>query len=165
MLPSTLAISEIGPESDRLLRNLCEHYVYDMSEWFQIDTEADGSYSYDTATIWKGGYHVYLAKAGDVIAGFAIVGPAAGWLGDSSAHDVHEFFILRRFRRNGFGQQFAAQLWGECRGEWLVRVLEANTPAVHFWRAAIGKCGWAGYSEEIRIVNGQRWRFLRFQSA
>ena len=42
MLPlPDLAISRIGPEADALLRNLFEHYCYDMSEWFEFDTGAD----------------------------------------------------------------------------------------------------------------------------
>ncbi len=71
-MPSqSLAISRIGPESDVLLRNLFEHYCHDMSEWFDVDTEADGSYSYDTAPFWVGEHEVYLARVGESIAGFA----------------------------------------------------------------------------------------------
>ena len=73
----------------------------------------DGSYSYDTATIWNGGYDVYLAKVGDAITGFAIVGSAAEWLGDAGGHDVHEFFVIRRYRRSGVGQRMATLLWDE----------------------------------------------------
>jgi len=64
-----------------VLRNLFEHYLHDMSEWFEIDTQADGSYSYDAASIWKDGYDAYLAKVGDSITGFALVGPEpSGWV-------------------------------------------------------------------------------------
>ncbi len=62
MSPSNLVISKIGPESDGVLRNLFEQYLHDMAEWFEINTKADGSYSYDTSLIWKNGYDAYLAK-------------------------------------------------------------------------------------------------------
>jgi hypothetical protein len=52
LMPLPLVISRIGPESDVLLRNLFEHYCHDMSEWFDFDTTADGSYSHDTSSIW-----------------------------------------------------------------------------------------------------------------
>src|SRR5882724_10719387 len=94
-----LSISKIGPESDLLLRNLFEHYIHDMTEWFEIDTKADGSYSYDTSQVWKSGSDAYLARVGDSIAGFALIGSAADWLGGTAAHDVREFFVIRRFRR------------------------------------------------------------------
>ena len=155
--PSDLAISRIGPDSDVLLRNLFEHYVHDMTEWFEIDTQADGSYSYDTSAIWSRGSTVYLAKVGDSIAGFAVTGLADG------VHDMNEFFVLRRFRRRGFGARMAALIWDACPGEWEVRVLEDNAPAVLFWRAAISRQSGGVYSEEERTVNGSPWRHFRWR--
>ncbi|HYL38805.1 MAG TPA: hypothetical protein VEV17_23000 [Bryobacteraceae bacterium] len=165
MSPSNLVISKIGPESEIVLRNLFEHYLHDMAEWFELDTQPDGRYSYDTSSIWKNGYDAYLAKVDDSIAGFALVGPAVEWLGDLGAHDVREFFILRRFRRSGFGQRMATLLWNERPGEWLVRVLQSNAPAVLFWRTAISAHSRGSYNEEARVVNGRPWRFFRFRSS
>jgi predicted acetyltransferase len=162
MSPSNLSISKIGPESDAVLRNLFEHYLHDMAEWFEIDTQADGSYSYDTSSFWESGYDAYLAKVEDSIAGFALVGSAVEWLGDIGAHDVHEFFVIRGFRRNGMGQRMATALWNERPGEWLVRVLELNAPAVLFWRTAISSYSRGSYEEQGRIVKGRPWRFFRF---
>jgi predicted acetyltransferase len=116
-----------------------------MAEWFEIDTNSDGSCSYDTSLVWEKGYDAYLAKVGDSIAGFALVGPAAEWLGESGAYDVHEFFVIRRYRRRGFGQTIATLLWDERPGEWLVRVPEANAPAAAFWRTAISSCSRRSY--------------------
>ena len=164
MSPSNLLISKIGPESEVLLRNLFEHYLHDMAEWFEIDTQADGSYSYDTSWIWKTGCDAYLAKVVDSIAGFALVGPADEWLGDVGAQDVHEFFVIRGFRRSGFGQRMATLLWNERPGEWLVRVLELNAPAVLFWRTAISRHSRGSYEEEGRIFKGRPWRFFKFVS-
>ena len=165
LMPSLhLAISKIGPESDGLLRNLFEHYCYDMSELFDVDTGADGSYSYDTASVWAKGYDTYLAKIGDSIAGFAIIGSGAEWLGAIGAHDVNEFFIMRKFRRCGFGQSMATFLWNEHPGEWLVRVFEANAPAILFWRTTISRYSFGSYREEQNVVHGRSWRFFRFVS-
>lgn len=164
-MSSSLLISRIGPESDRLLRNLFEHYIHDMAEWFEIDTRPDGSYSYDTSWIWENGYDAYLAKAGDAIAGFALLGQAEPWASAIAAREVREFFVIRRFRRNGFGQTMAAHLWNQRPGNWLVRVLETNTPAVHFWRTAVSAYTWGEYAEESRIIEGRSWLFLRFLAA
>jgi predicted acetyltransferase len=103
MSPSNFSISKIGPESEVVLRSLFEHYLHDMAEWFPIDIKTDGNYAYDISAIWENGYDAYLAKVGDSIAGFALVGSAVEWLGDIGALDVHEFFVIRRFRRSGFG--------------------------------------------------------------
>jgi len=165
MAPSNFSIAKIGPESEVVLRNLFQYYLHDMAEWFEVDTQADGSYLYDTSSIWTKGYDAYLAKVGDFPAGFALVGPAAEWLDDAGARDVHEFFVIRRFRRNGFGQTLAMLLWNEHPGKWLVRVLEANAPAVLFWRTTIASHSDGAYEEEGRTVNGRRWRFFRFASS
>jgi predicted acetyltransferase len=164
MPPSQLLISKIGPESDVVLRNLFEFYLHDMAEWFALDTKADGSYSYDTSLIWENGYDAYLAKVGDSIAGFAIVGPAVEWLGDIDAHDVDEFFVIRRFRRSGAGRRMATILWNERPGEWLVRVVGSNAPAVLFWRSVISSYSRGSYEEEGRVAKGRPWRFFRFVS-
>jgi len=163
MLPPPV-ISRIGPESDVLLRNLFEHYCHDMSEWFDLDTAADGSYSYDTSSIWANEYTAYLAKVGSSIAGFALVGSAAAWTGDAEGHDVHEFFVLRKFRRCGVGQRMAGFVWNEHPGEWLVRVLEVNAPAVLFWRAAVSAYSSGAFHQEPRNIDGQSWRLFRFVS-
>ena len=63
-MPSpNLEISKIGAESDLLLRNLFVHYRYDMSEFFEVDTGADGSYSWDTASIWEKGWDAYFGQS------------------------------------------------------------------------------------------------------
>ena len=127
-----LSISKIGPEFDVALRDLFQHYMRDMSEWFEAN-------ACDASAILEKGYDAYLAKVGDSPAGFALVGSAGEWAGGMSAYDVHEFFVLREFRRRGVGHSMAALIWDERPGPWLVRVLEANGPAVLFWRNAISR--------------------------
>jgi predicted acetyltransferase len=160
-----LQVSKVGPESEQLIRNLFEHYIHDMSEWLQMDTEPDGSYSYDASKLWAQGFDVHLAKSGDSIAGFAITGSADEWLGDIGAHDVHEFFVLRKFRRSGMGRQLAQYIWNLHPGEWVVRVFEDNRPAIPFWRTAIAAYTNGSYQEEQRIIKGRAWRFFRFEGA
>jgi predicted acetyltransferase len=158
---SNLSISKIGTESEAVLRNLFQHYLPEMAEWFDVEAEPDGSYAYDFSSIWKN-YGVYVAKIDNAHAGFALVGSAAEWLEDSCAHDVHEFFVVREFRRGHVGQRMAEFLWDQYPGEWLVRVLEANTPAMLFWRKTIASYARAIFTEEARIANGRPWRFFRF---
>lgn len=158
-----LVISKIGPQTGPLLRNLFEHYVHDMSEWLDIDTKADGSYSFDTSKFWKREFDVYLAKLDGAIAGFAIAGSAAPWLGEVGGRDVHEFFVLRKFRRSGVGRQLAQHIWDAQPGEWLVRVFDDNRPAIPFWRNAVAVYTGDCYQEEQRNVKDRQWRFFHFQ--
>jgi predicted acetyltransferase len=164
MSPADLLIAKIGPESSVVLRDLFKHYLHDMAEWFEVDTKTDGSYSYDTSEVWDKGYQAYLGRVGDLPAGFALVGSAEQWIGEAGVHDMDEFFILRRFRRHGFGHKLATFLWDEHPGEWLVRVLEANAPALSFWRTSIASYSNGLYEEDGRISKGRSWRYFRFAS-
>jgi predicted acetyltransferase len=166
MTARELTLSRVGPEADPVLRNLFEHYLHDMSEWFQFDTQADGSYSYDTPTLWKRPGFVYLARVHGALAGFALIGSGQQWLGDAGAgvQDVHEFFVLRRYRRDGLGRELATRVWKQHPGDWLVRAAEANRPAVAFWRNAIASHTAGSYLEEERQANGRFWRYFRFNA-
>jgi predicted acetyltransferase len=155
MSSPSVSVVKIGPESELVLQSLFDEYVRDMARWFAID-------SYDVSSIWAKGYDAYLAKVGDSLAGFALIGSADELHGTTGAHDVGEFFVTRSFRRNGIGEGMATVLWDERPGEWLVRVLEANAGAVVFWRTAITKYSGGSYAEECRLVKGRPWRFFRF---
>jgi predicted acetyltransferase len=157
MTESSFSIAKVGPESEGVLRNLFPYYLHDMAEWFDIDTDADGTYPYDISAIW-GKYDVFLAKVGDSLAGFALIESGA-------VHDIGEFFVLRKFRRQGVGQKMAIALWRELRGPWQVRVCETNLPAMPFWRAAISRYTGGAFEEEERSLGGRGWRFFRFVSA
>jgi hypothetical protein len=55
---------------------------------------------------------------------------------------------MRRFRHRGVGRSMATFLWNEHPGEWLVRVLEANAPALTFWRGEISIYSHGLYRED-----------------
>jgi predicted acetyltransferase len=159
-----LSLSKIGPESAAALQSLFALYLEDMSEWFDIDTNAEGNHFFNASLVWEHGYDAYLAHVDNSLAGFALVGSAAEWLGNAGAHDIDEFFVLRSFRRRGVGQEMATLLWKERPGDWLVRVLEANQPALSFWQAAISTYSSGTYKEDVHIVARRRWRFFQFVS-
>ena len=62
----------------------------------------------------------------------------------------------------------AIHLRSKFRGEWLVKVLEANTPALAFWRATIAGFTLGSFEasckEEGHPVKGRPWVYFRFAS-
>jgi predicted acetyltransferase len=164
MTARELTVAQVGPEAEPVLRNLFEHYLHDMSEWFHFDTQPDGSFGYDLAAVWKAPSTAYLARVNGALAGFALVGNAGRWLGAAGAdvHDIHEFFVLRKYRREGLGRELAVRLWTERPGPWLVRAAEANRPAVPFWRNTIAAHSAGSYGEEELSAGGRRWHHFRF---
>jgi predicted acetyltransferase len=132
-----------------------------MSEWFGNEVLPDGSFAYDLERWWRE-REVYLATAADALVGFAVIGNAQQWTGNPAAHDVAEFFVLRKYRRQGVGNSLAQLVWNQHPGEWLVRVLAANLPAVAFWRRAITQCN-ATHQEQQLSIGDRSWIFLRLQ--
>jgi len=165
MLATVFTFERVGPKADAVLRNLYEHYVHDMSEWFGLDVRADGSFGYDTAPLWRSEHAVFLARVGDRLAGFAVVGSAEKWLGDAGVRDVKDLFVLRRYRRRRVGDALAVHLWNAFPGPWLVRVLAANAPSLSFWRAAVGRYTGGRHDERAARDGGRDWIRLRFDSS
>lgn len=160
-----ITIERIGPESDLVLRNLYEHYVHDMSEWFGLDVRADGSFGHDTSPLWQGDFTVYLARVSGALAGFGVVGSAGPWLGRPAARDVKDLFVLRRYRHQGVGDALATHLWDTSRSEWLVRVLVANRPALPFWRRLVRAYAGEAHHERAVSERGRDWVHLRFDTS
>src|SRR5262249_51116464 len=73
--------------------------------------------------------------------------------------------VLRRHRKEGVGRALATHLWREFPGEWLVRVLAANRPAVPFWRAAVRDFRGDAFEESVVQHRGREWIHLRFDAA
>lgn len=158
-----LNVQQQSKSSDRILRNLFEHYLHDMAEWFDFDTESDGSYDYDTDHLWSGQVDVYFAYVADIPIGFALVGSARHWLGQEGC-DLEEFFVVRKHRRQGIGKAFARHIWDRYPGYWLVRVYTENRPALPFWRSTIAAYTDNTHHEQKRDVDAKPWSYFTFSN-
>jgi len=159
----SVSIARVGTESAELVANLAELYMHDMAQWFVFDAYPDGRYRYDLTAHWARGDRFYLARVGEALAGFAIVGSGAQWLGADS-YDVNEFFVVRRHRQSGVSDALARAIWAAEPGRWMVRVFEGNLPAVPFWRGAIARYTGGDYREERRFHNSRWWLFFTFSN-
>ena len=162
-LPPDYRIVRVDDSADLVLRNLFEHYLHDMAEWFRFDSEEDGAYRYPTEAVWSD-YHVYLLYSGRIPVGFALVGSADAYLERSGVHDMDEFFVSRRHRRQGLARAFATHLWNAYPGEWLVRVFQDNLPAMPFWRSTIAAYSGDRFDEDVRTVNDHLWSYFSLHS-
>ena len=132
---------EIKPASDEdfpVVENLARFYVYDMSELMGWPCPENGLFGgcdefFDD---WQDGKNApFVVRIQGELAGFAGVKRTGG--GKQDEHCVQEFFVLRKFRRQGVGRTVAATLFDKYPGAWTVQQLARNTPAAEFWPAVV----------------------------
>jgi predicted acetyltransferase len=135
-------------ESDRsVIRRLMELYLYDFSEFVSLDVNEHGLFEFPWLdSFWTDDdKHPYLIRAGGKIAGFVLVHDAQE---DGRAyHDLSEFFVLKRYRKQGVGRKAAQWVFDQHPGEWHVAEIPENKPAHAFWRRVIGEYTRGDYDE------------------
>jgi len=132
-----------------VVRHLLELYLHDLSEFTGANVGSHGVYGYFYLDdYWsEPDRHPFLLQVETHWAGLALV--RAGL-----PHDMTEFFVMRKYRRNGVGRAAAQILFDLFPGMWQIRQLAANRPATRFWRSVIP----VPFEEDI-IEMGPRQRF------
>ena len=126
--------------SDRnLIRRLMELYQYDFSEFDGQDLDEHGCFGYgDLDYFWFESTHaVFLVTVDEKLAGFVLIDNEVVVTGNERS--VTEFFIMRKYRRQGVGKQVAIEVFSRLPAKWEVRVIEQNSPAQDFWRRVIAE--------------------------
>lgn len=99
-------------------------------------------------------------RADGKLAGFALVRTLEEE-GDSRTYSLAEFFILRKYRRQGIGGQAARRVFGLFAGVWRVHQEAQSLQAQAFWRKVIreytagefteqSEAGWEDPIQEFR---------------
>jgi predicted acetyltransferase len=117
----------VQEEHRSVLRRLLQLYLHDMSAFDGTDVDDHGEYAYRYLDhYWtEPDRHAFLIRVDGSWAGFALVRACPHW-------DMAEFFVMRKYRRQGVGQASARLVFGAFRGPWEVRQLDGNDGAKRF---------------------------------
>lgn len=153
-----ITVAPATAADEPVLRNLAQFYAYDFAELMALDIPDSGRFA---DAIVDGCFdgkhrHPFLVRVEGRLAGFAIVDTRSYFTGDEGIRDVAEFFVARRYRGRGVGDQVARALFDRFGGRWEVRQTEPNAGALAFWRKVIGRYTNGRFDESIR--NEARWR-------
>lgn len=120
-----------------LIRRMMELYLHDFSEFDEADLDEHGLFGYgDLDYFWFEPTHAaFIIRVDNNLAGFVLVDNEVFL--KSSERSLTEFFVLRKYRRRGVGQQAAIAVFKRLRARWEVHVVERNLPAQHFWRTVL----------------------------
>jgi len=105
-----------------LISNLLELYLHDMSEHDGSNVGQDGRYGYKYLdSYWEEPTRqALLITAVEQIAGFTLVNDFLPVSTTEAGKAIAEFFVLRKYRHSGVGQQAATFVFGQYPGKWQV---------------------------------------------
>jgi predicted acetyltransferase len=129
----------IASAADRLpIQRMLELYQHDLSDISDQDLDCHGEYGYALDRYWeREGCHPFVATAGGNYAGFALVDQAVRV--GTHGYWMDQFFVLKKYRRQGVGQLLAKSVFAALPGRWEVGQMPQNHAAQAFWRKVIGE--------------------------
>jgi predicted acetyltransferase len=133
------------------LRRMMELYLYDFSEYTGSDLDKHGVYGYERLDYYwiESNRFPFLVRVDGRLAGFVLVRDQVFENGES-IHYMAEFFVVRKYRRQGVGREAALQVFRQFPGLWRVPEIDENLPAQAFWRKIIGDFT-GGRFREVRL--------------
>lgn len=133
-----IEIQSARVEDKPVLRNLMELCQHDYSEFNGSEVNEHGLFDYPYLDhYWtEPGRFPFLVRVAGKLAGFVLV-RALEATGDEPMWEMAEFFILRKYRRQGIGRIVAHQVFARFAGKWRVMQEKGNLPAQAFWRRVI----------------------------
>ncbi len=140
-------VSRASAEDKSVIQRMLELYEYDFSEFEETDLDSHGCFGYPFLDLYwiEDTRHPFLVRVDGNLAGFVLVNqktylPSSQWA-------ISEFFIMRKYRRQGIGKVVAFFVFDQFHGTWEVHQLESNVPSQNFWRRVISEYTGGHYSE------------------
>lgn len=159
-----LEVRVAEPDERLPLYRMLELYQHDLSDIWDQDLDPHGEYGYALDRYWqRSDCWPYLFRVAGKLAGFALVDTRVRIPGDDFWMD--QFFVLKKYRRQGVGSAAAIAVIDLHRGRWQIGQMPKNLAAQAFWRHLISAYTRERCTEE-RITTGWWQGYVqRFSSA
>jgi predicted acetyltransferase len=136
-----LKIIKASEEHKAVINNLMQFYIYDFSEFIKCDVEEDGLFAAypNLENYWEEKNHrfPYIIKKDEKYIGFVLVRLIE--TKERNYFSIAEFFVMRKYRREGTGKEIAQVIFNLHKGQWEVYQKESNEPAQIFWNKVINE--------------------------
>lgn len=121
------------------LMNLLEKYLYEFSQWDQMDVNENGLYGYEYLDCYfeEENRWPYLIMVDGKIAGLVLVNDYPEIPEARTDFCISEFFIMNKYRRQGYGREAVFQILDMHHGTWQLKRHPHNIASVHFWNKVI----------------------------
>lgn len=153
---SRAANADAATPADRLpIYRMLELYQHDLSHIWDQDLDIHGEYGYALDRYWdEQGCYPFVATAEGKYVGFALVDSSVRV--GTAGHWMDQFFVLKKYRRQGAGRALAKAVFAALPGHWEVGQMPENHAAQIFWREVIDQYTGSRFKEhELRTG---RWQ-------
>jgi predicted acetyltransferase len=138
-----------GASDQPALANLMQLYHYDLSEVDGADVDEHGRFdSTRLDAYWiEADCHPFLIRIDTRLVGFALAHRRSRLHNPFDGHVSTDFFVMRRYRRQGVGRAAAGLLFDRFPGAWEVSSCADNVPGHVFWRSVVDHYTGGHYAE------------------
>ncbi len=150
-----LDVSPAAYEEKSILRNLLQLYLYDFSEIDGKGVNDSGIFDSQYLELYwsEPERFPYLVRIDAQLAGFALLRKGT-YFSEQEEQDLigmvmAEFFVMRKFRRQGVGSRVARQLFDRFPGRWEISQKLENKIGQAFWRTLIADYTNGSYREVL----------------
>lgn len=159
-----ITVTTASSAERELLESLFQFYVHDFSEFaapgstaFEFDAAGRFAAYPHMASYWGDtGRWPLLIRVDERVAGFALVNTISH-CGETIDRSMAEFFVARKYRRDGIASEAVRQVFEMHPGKWEVAVAMRNLPALAFWPKAIARAPTVSNIAR-REQNDENWR-------
>lgn len=134
-----VALVKVKEAEKSVLRQLLELYAYDFSAYDGAEVNVHGFYGYTYFDYYwtEETRHPFFIKVNDGLAGFVLVNEYCYVATTPGTKSIAEFFVMRKYRRQGIGKSVAVQVFDRFPGPWEVIQHGENEPSKIFWEAVV----------------------------
>lgn len=134
-----IELIEVMEEEKSVLRHLLELYAYDFSEFDAADVNEHGVYGYTYFDYYwtEDTRHPFFIRVDGKLAGFVLINEYCYVSPEPGTRSIAEFFVMRKYRRVGVGENVAVQVFDKFPGNWEVIQHGDNEPSQIFWETVI----------------------------
>ena len=123
-----------------IIQNLMQFYMYDFSEFVDLDVDENGLFAAykNLNSYWNDANKFpYIIQKEERQIGFVLVRLIEE--DKRNYFSIAEFFVMKKYRREGVGRLAAHQIFNLHKGNWEVFQKENNKPAQQFWKKVIAE--------------------------
>ncbi|AMC93386.1 acetyltransferase [Erysipelothrix larvae] len=151
----TFTLKPVSLEEREILANLLEKYLYEFSQYTEVDVNPLGLYGYMYLdyTWTQSNRWAYFIMIDDALAGFVMVNDYPEAFDRITDFSLSEFFILHKYRRNRVGTSVFETLCSLHKGSWQLKCHPKNIPSVKFWEKVISTYTLNNYEKVVDYPN------------